>query len=136
MPNEFNQRIINEFRANAGKVGPPFEGAPMVLLTTTGAKTGQPHTTPLVYLPDGDRVVVFASMGGAPRDPQWYRNLRANSEVTVEVGTERYEADAVVITGEERDELYRRQSERFPAFAEYQSKTARLIPVVALVRRG
>ena len=134
MPNDFNTRIIEEFRANAGKVGAPFAGAPMVLLTTTGAKSGRKHTTPLVYLQDGGRIVVFASMGGAPKDPQWYRNLVAHPEATVEVGVDRYEVKAKVMTGAERDDLFRRQAARFPAFDEYQTKTTRTIPVVALER--
>ena len=132
---EFNQRIIAEFRANEGRVGPPFEGAPMVLLTTTGAKSGKQRTTPLVYLPNGERVVVFASKAGAPTDPDWYRNLVANPDVTVEVGTEKYEATAVVTGGEERDGLYAQQASKFPNFAEYEKKTDRVIPVVALERK-
>jgi deazaflavin-dependent oxidoreductase (nitroreductase family) len=134
MPNPFNERIIAEFRERGGVVGPPFEGAPMVLLTTTGAKSGKPHTTPLVCLPDGERVYVFASMGGAPRHPAWFHNLVANPEVTVERGTETYRARARVTEGREHDELYARQAARFPAFAEYRKKTSRVIPVVELVR--
>jgi len=135
MPNEFNERIIAEFRANGGKVGGPFEGAPMVLLTTTGARSGRNHTTPLVHLPLGEgRLAVFASKGGAPDHPAWYYNIRVNPEVIVEVRTERYPARARIAQGEERDDLYRRQSELFPAFAEYQRKTARVIPVVVLER--
>jgi deazaflavin-dependent oxidoreductase (nitroreductase family) len=105
-----------------------------LLLTTTGAKSGRPYTTPVMYLPDGDRVVVFASKGGAPTNPDWYHNLLANPHVTVEVGTDSYEADAKVLTGEERDRLYARQAEAYPGFAEYQEKTQRVIPVVALHR--
>jgi deazaflavin-dependent oxidoreductase (nitroreductase family) len=132
--NDFNQRIIEEFRANKGRVGPPFEGAAMVLLTTTGARSGKLHTTPLVCLPDGDRVLVFASMGGAPRHPAWYHNLLAHSEVNVEYGTERFTAKAVVISGAERDRLFARQASIFPVFADYQAKTTRTIPVIALER--
>lgn len=132
--NDFNQRIIEEFRANGGKVGGPFAGAPVLLLTTTGRKSGRFHTTPLVYLADGDRAVVFASMGGAPRNPAWYHNLLTNPDVTVEQGRERYDARAVVISGEERDQLYERQASLLPAFADYQRKTARVIPVIALER--
>ena len=132
--NDFNQRVIEEFRANGGKVGGQFDGAPMVLLTTTGAKSGNPHTTPLVYLQDNDRVIVFASMGGAPRHPQWYHNIIANPDVTVEVGTEKYEARATVVTGAERDELFARQAAKFDAFNQYQQRTTRVIPVVALTR--
>ncbi|HEY8173216.1 MAG TPA: nitroreductase family deazaflavin-dependent oxidoreductase [Dehalococcoidia bacterium] len=134
MPNDFNQRIIDEFRANAGKVGGPFAGAPMVLLTSIGAKSGQPHTTPLVYMQDGERIVVFASMGGAPRNPAWYHNLVAHSDVSIEVGTERYAAKAVITSGDERDTLFRRQATLIPTFDEYQKKTTRTIPVIALER--
>ncbi|HSO95192.1 MAG TPA: nitroreductase family deazaflavin-dependent oxidoreductase [Acidimicrobiia bacterium] len=132
---DFNQSIIDEFRANDGKVGGPFEGAPMVLLTTTGAKTGKARTIPLVCLPDGDRYIVFASKAGAPTNPDWYHNLVANPAVTVEVGRDRFDADAVVLTGDERDRLYALQAERMPGFQEYQDKTTRVIPVVALQPR-
>ncbi len=132
-PNDFNQGIIAEFRANAGKVGGGFAGAPMVLLTTTGAKSGKRNTTPLVCLEDGGRIVVFASKGGAPTNPAWYHNLRAHPTVTVEFGAETFEAQAEEVLGDERDALYRRQAERFPGFAEYEAKTTRRIPVVALI---
>lgn len=114
--NDFNQRIIEEFRANAGVVGGPFAGAPMLLLTSTGAKSGRAHTTPLVYLQDGDRIAVFASMGGAPKNPAWYHNVVANPDVTVEVGTEKYQARAVVTSGAERDQLFRKQATLLPTF--------------------
>lgn len=133
---DFNQQIIAEFRANGGKVGGRFAGAPMLLLHTIGAKSGQPRTTPLVYLPDGDRCIIFASKGGAPQHPAWYHNLRAHPEVTIEVGTETIPVTAVEITGEERDQLYAKQAALRPAFAEYQAKTARRIPVIALQRRS
>jgi deazaflavin-dependent oxidoreductase (nitroreductase family) len=133
--NDFNQSIIDEFRANGGKVGGPFEGAPMLLLTTTGAKSGQRRTIPVVYLADGDRYVVFASKAGAPTNPDWYHNLVANPAVTVEVGSERVDADAVVLTGDERDQLFATQAERMPGFKDYQAKTTRVIPVVALEPR-
>jgi len=133
--NEFNQNIIAEFRANAGKVGGPFAGAPMALLTTKGAKSGQPHITPLVHLADEGRVVVFASMGGAPKHPQWFRNVLANPDVEVEVGTEKYAAKARVAAGKERDELFAKQVALIPTFGEYQQKTSRVIPVVVLERR-
>jgi deazaflavin-dependent oxidoreductase (nitroreductase family) len=132
---DFNRRNVEEFRANQGRVGGMFEGAPMVVLTTTKRKTGGKKETPLMYLPDDDRVVVFASWGGAPRDPGWYRNLVADPNVTVEVGTEKYDATANVLTGEERDRLYARQAELWPQFGEYQAKTGRVIPVIALERR-
>lgn len=131
---EFNDRIIAEFRAHAGKVGPPFEGAPMVLLTTIGAKSGAQLTTPLVYKQEGERVVVFASAAGAPKHPAWYHNLVANPQVIVEVGDERYGAKAEVITGDERYRIYAEQATIMPGFAEYQQKTDRIIPVVALDR--
>lgn len=135
MPNEFNTKIIEEFRANEGRVGPPFQGAPMVLLTTTGARSGQPHTTPLVPLLEDGHVYVIASMGGAPKHPAWYFNVRANPHVTVEQGTEKYEADARILEGKERDEAYALQTARLPSFGEYQQKTTRRIPVIELVRR-
>jgi deazaflavin-dependent oxidoreductase (nitroreductase family) len=132
--NERNRAVIDEFRANGGKVGEPYADGTLVLLTTTGRKSGRQVTTPLMSLPDGDRVVVFASKGGAPSHPDWYGNLVANPRVTVEVGTEKYEAEAKVITGSERDALYARQVERRPVFGEYEQRTTRKIPVVALER--
>jgi deazaflavin-dependent oxidoreductase (nitroreductase family) len=134
--NDFNQSIIAEFRANAGKVGGRFAGAPMLLLSTTGAKSGQQRTTPLVYLPDGERFIIFASKGGAPQHPSWYHNLVAHPDTVVEVGTETIPVTATVITGEERDRLYATQAGLRPAFGEYQEKTSRRIPVIALQRRG
>lgn len=107
----------------------------MLLLSTKGAKTGQHRTNPLMYLPDGDRWVVFASRGGAPTSPDWYHNLVANPDVTVEVGTETLKADAEVVGGHERDRLYARQAELYPQFGEYERRTTRKIPVVALTRR-
>lgn len=132
--NDFNQNVIRQFRANGGKVGPPFEGAPMILLTTRGAKSGQERTTPLVHTRDGDKYVIIASKAGAPTNPAWYHNLVANPEVTVEVGTEKFQARARVATGEERDRLYDAQAKLMPNFAEYQQKTTRKIPVVVLER--
>lgn len=134
-PNDWNRKIIEEFRANKGKVGGPFEGATLLLLTTTGAKSGQQRTTPLVYMPDGDRMIIFASKAGAPTNPDWYHNLVAHPQVTVEVGTETLNVTAVVITGEERDRLYAKQAARNPGFAEYETKTTRKIPVIALKRQ-
>jgi deazaflavin-dependent oxidoreductase (nitroreductase family) len=133
-PNEFNKKIIDEFRANGGKVG-AFAGAPMVLLTTTGARSGESSITPLVCLPDGDRILVFASKAGAPKHPGWYHNLLKNSTVTVEWGTEKFQATATDIKGEEHDRLYARQAAAFPNFAQYQQNTTRVIPVVALDRQ-
>ncbi len=130
-----NEGIIDEFRANEGRVGGRFEGRPMLLLTHTGAKTGTRYTNPLVYLPDDGRFVIFATKGGAPDDPRWYRNLLAHPAASVEVGTDRFDVDAVEVHGEERDRLYARQSEVMPAFADYEQKTDRRIPVIALTRR-
>jgi deazaflavin-dependent oxidoreductase (nitroreductase family) len=132
--NDFNQNIIAEFRANDGKVGGMFSGRPMLLLTTTGAKSGQARTTPLVHTRDGDRIVVIASKGGAPTNPAWYHNLVANPSVTVELGTEKFPARATVVTGPDRDRLYAAQAAMMPAFAEYQTRTTRQIPVIALER--
>ena len=133
-PSERNRAVIEQFRANAGEVGGVWQGRPLVLLTTTGAKSGREHTTPLMSHREGDRVFVFASMGGAPKSPAWYHNLVANPEVTVEVGAERYVARAVVLEGADRDRVYAEQARNFPQFGEYQKRTTRKIPVVALER--
>jgi deazaflavin-dependent oxidoreductase (nitroreductase family) len=133
--NDWNSKIIAEFHANGGKVGGPFEGTPLLLLTTTGAKSGQRRTTPLVYMPDGERMIIFASKAGAPTNPDWYHNLVAHPQATVEVGTETLDVTAVVTTGEERDQLYDLQAQRNPGFAAYREKTTRQIPVIALERR-
>ncbi|WP_328830122.1 nitroreductase/quinone reductase family protein [Streptomyces sp. NBC_00252] len=132
MPHDFNQPIIDEFRANKGRMTGYFEGARLLLLTTTGARTGTPHTTPVGYLPDGDRVLVIASAAGSDRHPDWFRNLVAHPQVTVESGVFTYDAQAVVLTGEERDEVFARAVEADPGWAAYQEKTERIIPVVAL----
>ena len=137
MANDWNTSIIEEFRANAGQVGGNFAGAPVLLLTTTGAKSGQQRIAPVMYLPDDadpKRVYVFASKAGAPTNPDWYHNLIANPTVTVELGTETFSAEAEPITGAVRDELYAEQARRYPGFAEYEAKTTRVIPVVALTR--
>lgn len=131
---ERNAQIIDEFRANEGRVGGHFEGRTLLLLTTTGAKTGRTHTTPAIYLEDAGRYVVFASNGGAPNNPGWYHNVRANADVLVEVGTESFPTTAAVLEGPERDELFRRQADRDPSFDEYQAGMARVMPVVALTR--
>jgi deazaflavin-dependent oxidoreductase (nitroreductase family) len=133
-PRERNRRVIEEFRANGGAVGGQQAGRPLLLLTTTGAKSGKPYTTPVMYLRDGERLAIFATHGGSPTHPDWYHNLVAHPTVTVEIGAERFEARASVTTGEERDALYARQSERYPQFAEYQQRTTRTIPVVILER--
>jgi len=133
VPNPFNEQVIEEFRANKGRMGGYFEGARLILLTTTGARTGTPHTAPVGYLPDGgDRILVIASAGGAPRHPDWYRNLLAHPEVTVESGAFTYQARAEELTGEERDQAFARAVEADPGWAAYQEKTDRVIPVVAL----
>ncbi|MEU5211121.1 nitroreductase/quinone reductase family protein [Streptomyces sp. NPDC020742] len=133
MPTDFNQQVIEEFRANGGRVGGPFEGGRLLLLTTTGARSGARHTTPLGYLPDsGGRVLVIASAAGAPRHPAWYHNLVADPRVTVEAGVFTYEARAVVLEGEERDRAFARAAGADPGWSEYQAKTDRILPVVAL----
>lgn len=134
--NEFNQRVITEFRANQGKVGGQMAGMPVLLLTTTGARSGRSLTKPLAYSKDGERIVVIASFAGSPHNPAWFTNLVANPVVTVEIGSERFQARATVTCGEERERLFRRQAEKIPIFNDYQKKTTRLIPVVALERIG
>jgi deazaflavin-dependent oxidoreductase (nitroreductase family) len=152
---DWNRKVIDEFRAHGGQVGGQFAGAPVLLLTTTGAKSGQSRVSPMMYLSEADLPVshnqessdelpgsgaerdpiyVFASKAGAPTNPDWYHNLVANPQVTVERGTEKYEATATPITGPARDRIYAIQAERYPGFAEYQEKTTRTIPVVSLER--
>jgi deazaflavin-dependent oxidoreductase (nitroreductase family) len=131
---DFNSGIIEEFRANGGKVGGQFEGAPLLLLTSTGAKSGASRVNPMMYLDDGKRLYVFASKGGAPTHPDWYHNLVAHPHAIVEVGDDRFEVTAAVLIGAERDEIYERHSSLYPGFTEYQAKTSRTIPVVALER--
>ncbi|GAA1003079.1 cation-binding protein [Acrocarpospora pleiomorpha] len=133
MPMDFNQQIIDEYRANKGQVGGPFEGARLLLLTTVGARTGAEHTTPLGCLPDGDRTLVIASAGGAPRHPAWYHNLLANPRVTVEDGVLTYQAKAVVLEGEERERMFARAVEADPGWGTYEERSGRVLPVVALV---
>jgi deazaflavin-dependent oxidoreductase (nitroreductase family) len=131
---DWNTQVIEEFRANEGKVGGGFAGAPLLLLHTRGRRSGQDRVHPMMYLPDGDRLLVFASKGGAPTHPEWYLNLVANPDVTVEVGTETFPAQATVLAGEERDRFYAEQARRYPGFAEYERNTTRVIPVVAITR--
>ena len=133
-PSDYNLQVIEEFRANAGRVGGSWEGRNLLLLTTTGRKSGRPHTTPMVFTRDGDRLLVYASKGGAPAHPDWYLNLVADPRVVVEVGSERYDAIATPLEGGERDREFAAQAARNPAFAEYQERTSRVIPVVALKR--
>jgi len=132
--NDFNQRVISEFRANQGKVGGQLANMPVLLLTTTGAKSGRTLTKPLVYTTDGDRIVVLASFAGGPKNPPWYHNLVANPVATVELGSERFRVQAAVTAGEERQRLFDRQAAQMPIFAEYQQKTTRQIPVIVLKR--
>jgi deazaflavin-dependent oxidoreductase (nitroreductase family) len=132
--NDFNRNLIDEFRAADGKVGGQFEGAPLLLLTTTGAKTGRTHTTPVVYLEDGGRIFVFASKGGAPTNPAWFHNLVAHPTVTVELPGETFEARAVTVEGPERERIWTAQKELMPGFKDYEAKTERQIPVVELER--
>ena len=135
--NSFNQAIIDEFRANEGKVGGGFAGVPVVLLSTKGAKSGKTRVNPLAGQPQDDGTIyVFASAAGSPKHPDWYHNLVANPEVEVELGADKYTATATPVTGAKRDEIYNRQKEAVAAFADYEQKTARLIPVVALTRKG
>lgn len=129
---DWNASIIEEFRANGGIVGGPFEGATLLLLHTKGAKTGKDRIHPLVYQAHDDDVVVFASYAGAPANPAWFHNLVANPEVTVEIGTETVPKRARVAEGDERDVLWERQKQQMPGFADYEQKTTRQIPVVVL----
>ncbi|MFJ3962890.1 nitroreductase/quinone reductase family protein [Streptomyces sp. NPDC090036] len=130
----FNHTVIEEFRANAGRVGGPFAGSELILLTTTGARSGKPHTTPLGFAREGGVLLVVGSAGGADRHPDWYRNLLARPLVQVETGTEEYEAVAVPAEGALRDELFARIVRAEPGYGEYQARTRRVIPVVALQR--
>jgi deazaflavin-dependent oxidoreductase (nitroreductase family) len=129
---DYNAPIIEEFRANRGRVGGFFEGATLLILHTKGRKTGRPQTVVLNHLQDGDRFVVYGTKGGAPIDPDWVRNVLADPSPSVETGTDEIRVRATPITGPERDELYARQVERRPVFGTYPSKTSRTIPVIAL----
>ena len=131
-PADFNTQIIDEFHANEGRVGGMFEGMPLLLLHHTSAKSGKNRVNPLAYQSDDGRYVVFASKGGAPTNPDWYHNLKAQPNVTIEVGTDRIDAVASEATGDERERLFRTQAERVPQFAEYEKKAGRVIPVIVL----
>jgi len=135
-PTDFNSRIIDEFRANEGRVSGSFESMPLLLLHHTGAKSGASRINPLAYQSDDGRYVVFASKGGAPENPAWYHNLKAHPNATIEVGTDTIEVTASEATGDERERLYRTQAERIPQFAEYEQRTERAIPVIVLTPRG
>jgi deazaflavin-dependent oxidoreductase (nitroreductase family) len=129
---DFNAPIIEEFRANDGRVGGMFEGMELLLLHHSGAKTGTPRVNPVAYLPDGDRYLIFASKAGAPTNPAWYHNLKAHPNTQIEVGSETLDVVATELEGEERDRLYAKQAEITPQFGEYEKKTDRVIPVIAL----
>lgn len=133
--NEWNEKIIEEFRANEGQVGGQFANTDLLLLHTTGAKSGSPRVNPVAYVKDDNRWVIIASKGGAPSNPDWYHNLVANPEVHVEVGTDTFDARATVAEEPERTALYDKMVAKNPGFAEYQEKTSRVIPVVTLTRQ-
>jgi len=129
-----NRAVIEEFRANKGQVGGHFENMTLLLLHTTGAKSGEPRLNPVAYLADGDRYVIIASKGGAPTHPAWYHNIVAYPELTIEVGSEKFQAHAEVVREPERTELYGKVATEYPGFAEYEKKTTRVIPVIVLTR--
>jgi deazaflavin-dependent oxidoreductase (nitroreductase family) len=131
----YNRQLIEEFRATRGASAGPLTGRPIVLLTTTGARSGQRRTTPLMYVRDGERLIVIASNAGAARHPDWYYNLKVHPGVTVEVGPETFEASAQVLEGAERDQLWDRIVAFYPFFTDHQAKVERQIPLVALERR-
>jgi deazaflavin-dependent oxidoreductase (nitroreductase family) len=130
--NDWNRRTIEEFRANKGKVGGMWEGRPLLLLTTTGAKSGRHRTNPVMYMREGDHLYIFASKAGAPTHPDWYHNLLAHPAVTVELGGEKIHAIAKPVTGEARDKIYAKWAGLYQQFREYQEKTTRKIPVIEL----
>ena len=131
--NEFNRRNIEEFRSNHGRLGGPFEGAPVLLLHTTGARSGQERVHPLMYLADDGRYLLFASAAGVDRSPAWYWNLIANPDASIEVGDEHLDVHAVELSGAEGAAKYADQAQRYPQYGEYQRMTTRTIPVVALI---
>lgn len=133
-PNNWNEKIIGEFRANAGNVGGPFEGRSLLLLHTVGAKSGEERINPVACVKDGERLVIIASKGGAPTNPDWYYNILAHPLVTVETGKEQFQAQAEVVPEPERTRLFNKMIEMMPGFADYQQKTTRVLPVIALTR--
>jgi len=133
--NDFNTQIMEEFHANAGKVGGRFENRDVLILTTTGARSGQTRWNPLVYTMDGDRFVIVASKGGASTSPDWYHNLAANSSAVIEVGSDVISVEASLASGADRDRLYAQHAARMPQFLEYAQNTTRTIPVVVLTRK-
>jgi deazaflavin-dependent oxidoreductase (nitroreductase family) len=132
----WNALIIAEFRKNHGKVGGNFEGAPLLLLHTTGRRSGKSRVNPVMYLRDGDRYLVFATKMGADTNPDWYHNLKAHPDIEIEVGDETVQARAEEITGSEHDRLYARQASLYPTFSQYQRQTKRVIPVIALTPKS
>jgi deazaflavin-dependent oxidoreductase (nitroreductase family) len=132
--NDWNQQIIAEFRANAGRVGGPFEGASMILLHHVGARTGTARVNPLACFPDGDDLVIVASKAGAPTNPDWYHNLKAHPRTEVEYGTETFAVDVTEVSGVDRVPLWERIVEAMPGFNDYQMNTDRIIPVLRLTR--
>ena len=133
-PSGWNQKIIEEFRSNAGKVGGYFEGAPMILIHHIGARSGSERVNPLVYLPDGEDMIIAATKGGSPTNPDWYHNLKAHPRITVEVGSGTFPVEAREVTGEERAKLWSRLVAMRPGFAEYETKTSRAFPMFRLTR--
>lgn len=131
---DFNTPVIEEFRANAGKVGGPFGSMELLLLTTKGSKSGKTTIKPLAYTTDGDNYVVVASKGGAPTNPDWYFNLKSNPEVTVEVGSEKFTGHAQEAIGKERDRLFDQHAAKYAAFNDYKTKTTRTLPVFTISR--
>ena len=132
--NDWNRKVIDEFRANEGKVGGPFAGAPMILVHHFGAKSGVERVSPMVYFPDGERLLIVASAAGSPKNPDWYHNLKANPQVPVEVGADTFPVVVEELAAAERAEKWAAITAVMPGFAEYQQKTSRQIPVLALSR--
>lgn len=133
--NDFNKKIMDEFHENGGKVGGPFAGADVLILTTTGAKSGQTRWNPLVYTKDGDRFVIVASKGGAPTSPDWYHNLVASPSAVIEVRSDVISVEASMAAGTERERLYAQHAAKMPQFLQYAKNTTRTIPVVVLTRK-
>ena len=131
---DYNNKVIKEFRENGGEVTGRFAGAPLLLLTTTGAKSGEKRTTPLAFSSDGDDIIIIASYAGNPKHPAWFLNMRANAEVTIELPNETFITNAVIPEGDERQRLFDQQAAKMPAFKEYQAKTSREIPVIVISR--
>lgn len=132
--NDWNRKVIEEFRANGGKVGGQFAGAPMILVHHFGAKSGVERVSPMVYFTDGDRMLIVASAAGSPKNPDWYHNLKAQPKVDVEVGTEAFPVVVEELQADERAQKWAQITAAMPGFAEYQEKTSRVIPVLALTR--